>query len=303
MTALTQAQCDEYHERGFLHLRDALPGALLDSLTAVLQGEVERRARALYAAGEIGDLCAADPFATRWYHVWRQHGGEQERFGWHASVFSRAIYELWLEPAILDAIESLLGPDIQINGDYWVRPKLPGEELTTLPWHQDSAYMPDTAQYHWPAVWLPLVPVTAANGAMQFLPGTHRLPIQPHEQQQGAAFMTPPVDPARGREVVTLERDAARRLRDLPQPRVPPLHGQPRRHGALVGGPPLQPRRHPDGRHVAPRHEVRGAHRRQPPRRADLGAGADDVADGRPAHQPALTAPPCTTSLRLGVYR
>ena len=205
MTALTQAQCDEYHERGFLHLRDALPGALLDSLTAVLQGEVERRARALYAAGEIGDLCAADPFATRWYHVWRQHGGEQERFGWHASVFSRAIYELWLEPAILDAMESLLGPDVQINGDYWVRPKLPGEELTTLPWHQDSAYMPDTAQYHWPAVWLPLVPVTAANGAMQFLPGTHRLPIQPHEQQQGAAFMTPPVDPARGREVVTLE--------------------------------------------------------------------------------------------------
>ena len=205
MAALTQAQCDEYHQRGFLHLRDALPGALLDSLTAVLQGEVERRARALYAAGEIGDLCAADPFATRWYHVWRQHGGEQERFGWHASVFSRAIYDLWLEPAILDAMESLLGPDVQINGDYWVRPKLPGEELTTLPWHQDSAYMPDTAQYHWPAVWLPLLPVTAANGAMQFLPGTHRLPIQPHEQQQGAAFMTPPVDPARGREVVTLE--------------------------------------------------------------------------------------------------
>ena len=205
MAALSRAQRDEYHERGFLNVAAALPPALLDSLTAALAAEVERRARTLYAAGEITDLCAADPFTTRWYHLWRQRGGEQERFGWHGCVFSRAIYDLWLEPAILDAIESLLGPDLQINGDYWVRPKLPDEELTTLPWHQDSAYMPDTAQYHWPAVWLPLVDVTVENGAMQFLPGTHRLPIQPHEQAPGVAFATPSVDPAQGREVVTLE--------------------------------------------------------------------------------------------------
>ena len=293
MATLTQAQYDEYRERGFLHLRDVLPASLLDALTTELAAEVERRARALYAAGEIADLCAADPFATRWYHLWRQRGGEQERFGWHACVFNRAIYDLWLEPAILDAIESLLGPDIQINGDYWVRPKLPDEELTTLPWHQDSAYMPDTAQYHWPAVWLPLVDVTVENGAMQFLPGTHRQPIQPHEQVPGVAFATPSVDPARG-PGGGYPGDAARRLRDLPQPRVPSLHAQPRTHGALVGRPPLQPRRHLDGRHVAPRHEVRGAHRRQPPRRPALGAGAGDVADRRPAHHAALTEPPST---------
>ena len=224
MAALTQAQCGEYRERGFLHVRDALPAALLDALTAALQREVERRA--LYAAGEIRDLCAGDPFATRWHHVWRQRGGEQERFGWHACVFSRAIYDMWLEPAILDAIESLLGPDIQINGDYWVRPKLPDEELTTLPWHQDSAYMPDTAQYHWPAVWFPLVPVTATNGAMQFLPATHRLPIQPHESQPGARVRNS-IRRSRVRQGGGYSGDAARRLRGLPQSRVPSLHSQP----------------------------------------------------------------------------
>ena len=49
MAALSRAQRDEYHERGFLNVAAALPPALLDSLTAALAAEVERRARTLYA--------------------------------------------------------------------------------------------------------------------------------------------------------------------------------------------------------------------------------------------------------------
>ena len=64
--------------------------------------------------------------------------------------------------------------DIQFNGDFWVRPKLPNEKLTTLPWHQDSAYMPHTENDTHLTVWLPLVDVKTENGALQFLPGSHK---------------------------------------------------------------------------------------------------------------------------------
>ena len=48
--------------------------------------------------------------------------------------------------------------------------------------------MPATEQYPWPTVWVPFVPVHAANGAMQFIPGSHRQPIQEHRKSDGAAY-------------------------------------------------------------------------------------------------------------------
>ena len=201
MASLTSADRAMFAEQGYLLVRGRIPAPRIHAMAAVIDNVVDEESRSMFAAGDIRDLAEDQPFDRRWFHVWRQHGGKQRfgQVGWHSRVFSRALFDLWVEPAILDAIESLLGPDVQVNGDYWVRPKLPDKDLTTLPWHQDSAYMPDTAQYHWPAVWLPLVPVTAANGAMQLLPGTHRLPIQPHERVPGVAFNTPSVDPARSR--------------------------------------------------------------------------------------------------------
>lgn len=61
MGALTPAQCYEYRKRGLLHLRDALPAGLIEALTAALEREVEPRARALYATGEISDLWRMRP--------------------------------------------------------------------------------------------------------------------------------------------------------------------------------------------------------------------------------------------------
>ena len=110
-------------------------------------------------------------------------------------MFSRALFDLWVEPAILDAVEALIGPEIQFNGDFWVRPKLPDEQETTLPWHQDSGYMPDTAHQRLLTLWLPLVETSAENGTLQFLPGSQQMGIQEHATQSGS-FRTTAFDPA-----------------------------------------------------------------------------------------------------------
>ena len=205
MALLTKDQCESYAADGFLVVRGALPRAVIDAFIGVLEAEVDRRARALYAQGAISQLFEDEPFLTRWYRVRQEQGGRPEHLTWHACVFGRELYQLWTHPAVLDVVESLLGAELQVSGDYILRPKLPAESVSALPWHQDSGYMENTGQYHWPTVWVPLVPVSAANGAMQFLPGTHRLAIQEHgDRGHDSGFRTPAHDPAAGREAVTL---------------------------------------------------------------------------------------------------
>ena len=205
MALLTGDRRAAYAADGYLVVRGAIPHAVIDSFVRVLKKEVDRRARALYAAGAISQIFTEEPFARRWYRVRREQSGQPERLTWHACVFGRELYALWTHPAILDVVESLLGGEIQVSGDYILRPKLPAERVSALPWHQDSGYMEDTGQYHWPTVWVPLVPVSEANGAMQFLPGTHRLSIQEHgDRSHDSGYGTPERDPAAGREAVTL---------------------------------------------------------------------------------------------------
>ncbi len=194
---------DSFHRDGFLVVRNAIPRAVLDPFIRVLEAEVERRAAAMFECGEISDPCAGEPFDKRWYRIWQERGGEPKPPTWHACVFGPDLYALWTHEAILDVVELVVGPEIQASGDYILRPKLPS--LNLLPWHQDSGYMPATEQYPWPTVWVPFVPVHAANGAMQFIPGSHRQPIREHRKSAGAVYATPERDPAAGREVATPE--------------------------------------------------------------------------------------------------
>ena len=257
---LTAGERDTFTRQGYLLVRDRIPPARIDAMTGVISDVVEREAHSMLQAAELDDLAAEQPFERRWYHVWRQHGGKQRSHtGWHTRVFSRALFDLWVEPAILDVVEALIGPEIQFNGDFWVRPKLPDEQETTLPWHQDSGYMPDTAHQRLLTLWMPLVETSAENGTLQFLPGSQQMGIQEHATQSGS-FRTTAFDPAadaHGRHCP----DEPRRLRAVRQPGVPPFHREPRRRGALVDRLPLQPGRHPDGPPVARRH---GVHRAQP---------------------------------------
>ena len=204
MAHLSQAQQDLYENDGFVVVRNAIPRNVINNFIGVLKEVVDSQTREMYRNKKISDLYQNEPFSTRWYKVWLEHGGEPEDRTWHAAVFGRPLYALMTDPAILDVVESLIGPEIQHNGDWIVRPKLPEMTLQSLPWHQDSGYMVNTEQYHWPTVWVPFVPVNKENGAMQLIPGTHRLPIQKHDRETENQ-PTPETDPSAGREVVMPE--------------------------------------------------------------------------------------------------
>lgn len=81
------------------------------------------------------------------------------------------VSELALNPAVLDAVEQVLGPDILVWNTHWF-PKFPGDN-SYVSWHQDAAYWGLTPPLVTTA-WIALTSSTPDNGCLQVLPGSHR---------------------------------------------------------------------------------------------------------------------------------
>ncbi len=201
-----ESKLEKFAEHGYLVVEDVLSPEDLEPLIAVICKVVDKRAREFYNDGTISDVFVDLPFESRWYAILQECGRENEVFGWHTLVFSEALFNLIMHAKVLDVVETIIGSEIQFNGDFWVRPKLPNEKLTTLPWHQDSAYMPHTENDTHLTVWLPLVDVQVENGALQFLPGSHTSGLQSYHRVDGEAFAVPVLPPTSSHtDIDTLE--------------------------------------------------------------------------------------------------
>jgi hypothetical protein len=85
--------------------------------------------------------------------------------------------ELIRHPRILDAVESILGPNLLAWNTHWFI-KEPGDGRYVA-WHQDLTYWhiePDEAI----TAWIALSPVTRQSGAMRMVPGTHTREVVQH---------------------------------------------------------------------------------------------------------------------------
>jgi hypothetical protein len=87
------------------------------------------------------------------------------------------VHGLVRHPAILDAVEALIGPDILVYTSTWFI-KEPGSPAIAA-WHQDATYFGLRPYVHVTA-WLALTDATAGNGCMEFLPGSHHRGQLPH---------------------------------------------------------------------------------------------------------------------------
>jgi len=113
----------------------------------------------------------------------------------------------WLDalvrhPAVLAAVESLIGPDLLVyHLTMWI--KEPGDEAF-VSWHQDGTYFGlDPADQHVTA-WLALTDSTREAGCVTALPGSHRLGQLSHRARRAPANLL-----SNGQQV-ELDIDAAR---------------------------------------------------------------------------------------------
>ena len=136
-------------------------------------------------------------------------------------------WELSTDPRVLDAVESVIGPDILL----WsasVFPKLPLDP-GHVTMHQDGTYWGLEGGAVTTA-WIALTESTVANGCMRVVPGSHRLQIQPHKDTYGADNLL-----TRG-QVVQVEYDESEVVDVELEPGEMSLHHVRAIHGSRCNG-------------------------------------------------------------------
>jgi ectoine hydroxylase-related dioxygenase (phytanoyl-CoA dioxygenase family) len=83
----------------------------------------------------------------------------------------RGIYNLVVNPTILEYVHDLLGPNFVCWGTHYFC-KMPGDGKT-VSWHQDAHYWPLTPSKT-VTVWLAIDDADIENACMQFISGSHR---------------------------------------------------------------------------------------------------------------------------------
>ena len=102
--------------------------------------------------------------------------------------------EIATDPAILDVVESVLGPDVLLYSvEFFVKEP---QTKAVVAMHQDLTYWGMGAIDGLLTAWVPLSPATPASGCMDFVAGSHKHAILPHEDKDDANNLL-----SRGQEV------------------------------------------------------------------------------------------------------
>jgi phytanoyl-CoA hydroxylase len=172
---------DQFEAEGYTVLRGFLEPETVQAACEALATLVDCHAERLLAEGKIAHLYAGEPFETRFYRLYEHHLDDAP-LNFRRELHLAGLFGIFFHPGLLDKVETLLGPEIRLYPNYTARPKLPEWKGTEVLWHQDGGYTGEEAgALRMVNVWTPLVPATVENGCMEFIPGTHRLGVVPHE--------------------------------------------------------------------------------------------------------------------------
>jgi hypothetical protein len=194
-----------FREQGVVVVRDLFSEADFAPLRREIETWLDRRARELHAEGRIHDLCEGAPFDTRYSKLFAQSPWIGVGLD-VAYLRGEALFDFIRSKPLLDAVESLIGPEIALNPIHHLRAKVPqrlvpqaAETFLNVPWHQDSGVMWEEADpVPIVGVWIPLVDATGANGCMQAMPGVAGGGHLPHQQEGGTTILPerlPAVEP------------------------------------------------------------------------------------------------------------
>ena len=97
----------------------------------------------------------------------------------NAHVVLPMVAQIAMHPAILDVVEGILGPDIMIfSGEFFIK-EAQTKQIVSM--HQDLTYWGLGAIDGLVTAWIPLSPATPESGCMDFVRGSHKDAILPHQ--------------------------------------------------------------------------------------------------------------------------
>ncbi len=178
---------EAFNRDGFLIMKGFLAPAVLEGVRDELNVLVDRDASRLMAAGRITEDFSEIPFETRIARLY-ENCMDVAPTSYRPELHGPKLFDLFFHSRLLDVVQLLLGSEIRLYPNYTARPKFPEWKGTLVLWHQDGGYTAQAADgvesLKMVNIWAPLVPAREENGCMQFVPGTHKLGIVPHEKRE-----------------------------------------------------------------------------------------------------------------------
>jgi ectoine hydroxylase-related dioxygenase (phytanoyl-CoA dioxygenase family) len=166
-------QRDCYAERGYLVFPELLDSSELATLRSALK-EVLAEAEGLTETN------------ARFSITPTESGGHSVRRIFDPFVRHQAFHDLVLSPRILDVVENLIGPNIQLHHTK-LNLKPPSSREARFEWHQDYPFFPHT-NFDLLAVMIYFDDSTEDNGCLRLIPGSHKWGPRNHLFAKDGAF-------------------------------------------------------------------------------------------------------------------
>lgn len=195
---LRETQGQAFQNDGYLVAENVVTDADMASVIAEYEEWIDQRAQALLVEGKITDPAAGQPFRQRFATLYAQTPAIAEGMDIMA-MRGLAVFAFLRNPNLLDAVESLIGPEITCNPIHHVRAKPPaalsgtGAGFYNVPWHRDAGVTWEEAEdSDIVTCWLALVDATVENGCMEVMP---RVPHFLEHQAEGGTTIRPDLLP------------------------------------------------------------------------------------------------------------
>ena len=200
---LTGEEIDTFHRQGYLVVDDLIAESDLQPVIDEVTEEITARAREWVATGRLSSAHEDLGFQRQLVAINREAEMLLPEVS-SGALSGPEIFRLICHPRLLDAAESLCGPELIASSVYRLRPKLPGDPRGEVPWHQDSGYFdPYCDKGLILTVWIPLVDATPENGCLYVLPRSHEASVFPHRPNADGTYLKiATVNLPRGRKAV-----------------------------------------------------------------------------------------------------
>lgn len=156
---LTEGQKTHYREKGYVVVSDVLSATEVAKLRDVTD-------RLLAEAGRVGEATGS--------FLFEKNAPPGKALVWRVFdpvALDPYLFEMARHPRVLDAVEDLIGPSIQLHNSN-MHLKLP-EHGGEVDWHQDFPYLPHT-NFDLLNTMIMLDDSTPENGCLNVIPGSHR---------------------------------------------------------------------------------------------------------------------------------
>ena len=192
--SLSQDQVRAFREEGVLVAEGVLTGLDIAPVICEYTDWIDRRARILQAEGKINDLCEQEPFERRAACLYAQ-SSEITRDMDIMSARGPATFAFLRNKRLLDAVESLIGPEITCSPIQHIRAKPPAALSSeaagfyNVPWHQDAGVTWEEADdSDIVTCWIALTDASVENGCMEVMPGVSKQGYREHQAQGGTTI-------------------------------------------------------------------------------------------------------------------